>query len=157
MTAAPPCCRTPARLRGFSLLEILVTLTLACALALLVLPGLAPGASGVELSADARVLASRLRAAREIALATRQNTAVTLDLVTPGLRGPAADTSYRLRAVEAILVRTAKGMASSGQVVIAFMPDGTSTGGDITLLHGSQRRLVRVAWLTGQVSIGGAP
>jgi general secretion pathway protein H len=44
--------------------------------------------------------------------------------------------------------------AGSGQ--IRFFPDGSSTGGRITVMMQEQRAEVVVDWLTGQVDIGDA-
>ena len=36
---------------------------------------------------------------------------------------------------------------------IRFFPDGSSTGGRVTLSHGSRQYFVDVDWLTGRVSV----
>jgi general secretion pathway protein H len=49
---------------------------------------------------------------------------------------------------------TARSQVDSNSIgKIRFFPDGTSTGGRITLTQGERKYLVDINWLTGQVAI----
>ncbi len=141
---------------GFTLVELLVTLAVLAMVAMLSLPYVSGGRSALGLASDTRVLASRFRAAREIALAKRSSIVVTLDLVRPAVHGPADWSSYDLTAVEHLSVNTAKGKVTGETAQFTFGPDGGASGGVVVLQDGPRARSVSVDWLTGTVSISEA-
>lgn len=138
---------------GFTLVELLVTLALLGMIAALSFSYISGGSSAAGLNSDARMLASRLRAAREIALAARSDTAVFIDLVRPGVRGPGDWSTYVFTAAERVIITTAKGQETGESAQIRFGPDGSSSGGIVVLESGTRMRHVSVEWLTGTVSI----
>jgi len=140
---------------GFSLLELLVTLALVGLVVVLSLPGLSHGRGGAGLSSDARLLAARLRAAREMALVTRSTTHVNIDITNRGIGGIGVRAEDRFTSANRVTVTTARGKADRGTADIIFAPDGSSSGGEVTLESGSLERRVRVEWLTGAVVISG--
>jgi general secretion pathway protein H len=144
------------RPNGFTLLELLVTLALLGMIATLSLPYVSGGRSAAGLLSDTRELASRLRAAREIALATRSSTVVTIHLVKPRVDGPGEVSPYIFTAAERVSVSTAKGQETGESARITFMPDGGSSGGVVMMQDGARTRVVRVEWLTGTVSVSEA-
>ena len=141
---------------GFTLLELLVTMALLGIIVAISLPHVMTGGGALQLASDARVLAGRIRAARERALSSREMTRVTINLLSPAVAGPGAERAVSLTATERVIVRTPKGLVEDASAVILFRPDGSSSGGSITLEgHGRTRRL-QVDWLTGAVSADGA-
>lgn len=150
-------CKPPGRGRdpGFTLVELLVCLALLALLAMVSLPRFAGGAQQARLSADGRVVASLLRAARETALARRENVQVVIALDARRVSVEATRSAFRLSAVERLAVESDRGRAVEGEAVIAFQPDGGSSGGRIILEAGAARRVLRVDWLTGAVTLEG--
>jgi general secretion pathway protein H len=138
---------------GFTLVELLVTLALLGMIAALSFSYISGGSNAAGLNSDARMLASRFRAAREMALAARSDTAVIIDLVRPGVRGPGDWSAYTFTAAERVTVTTAKGRTTGESAQISFGPDGSSSGGMVVLESGIRMRHVSVEWLTGTVSI----
>jgi general secretion pathway protein H len=143
----------PGSRYGFTLIELLVVLAIL-ALALTLIAGYRPPWSrGLSLRGTAAELAAGLRLARsEAILSNRQ---VLFDLDTVGHRyrvGTAAPHS--LPADLSLELLTVAGEARKpGEGDIRFNPDGSSTGGRISLIEGKQTVAVGVDWLTGRVSI----
>lgn len=145
-------CRRPQR--GFSLLELLLVLVIAAAGYAIVVRMTAGGVSGAELKSAARAVAAGLRDARGTAIATQEPVALNLDLerrtfeVTGGRRARSLPERLELK-----LYTAQSEIVDSRRGAIRFYPDGTSTGGRITVASGERRFLVDVDWLTGRVSI----
>ena len=138
---------------GFTLLELLVVMTIV-ALIYAVLPAGLFGGSGVELRVTARQVADDLRRARGQAIASNQDTSFLLDVENRrfGIAGrgelePLPDS------VEAKILTAAEEQVLQGQGLIRFFPDGSSTGGSVTLSGAGRSYEVSVRWLTGEVRL----
>ena len=138
---------------GFTLLELLVVMTIV-ALIYAVLPSGLFGGSGVELRVTARQVADDLRRARGQAIASNQDTAFLLDVENRrfGIAGrgelePLPDS------IEAKILTAAEEQVVEGQGLIRFFPDGSSTGGSVTLSGAGRSYEVSVRWLTGEVRL----
>lgn len=143
------------RQRGFTLVELIVVLVIG-AMAYAVILGVPfRGPSTQDLKAAARTLASGLRQAQSMAMATRRDATLTLDLDArefevsgaQGVRNLPKDLELQLYTAQSEALSERKG-------AIRFYPDGSSTGGRITVASGERKFLVDVDWLTGRVSIG---
>lgn len=140
--------------RGFTLLELLVVLTIAVLLLTLVPPLFQGAGSTSELKAAARQLAAGLRSARNDAVMRQREASLMLDLErhrfgvtgTPRQINLPQDIGVELFTAQSELVNE----AAAG---IRFFPDGSSTGGRITLTTGERAFAIDVDWLTGKVSI----
>jgi len=138
----------------FTLLEVMMVLVLAAVIYALMLAVPMRGSSLADLKASARVLASGLRQAQTMAMATRQDAVLTIDLdarefVLPGEKEPRKlpdGIDLKLYTAQSEVTNDKKG-------AIRFYPDGSSTGGRITVASGERQFLVDVDWLTGRVSI----
>ncbi|HZZ94530.1 MAG TPA: GspH/FimT family pseudopilin [Usitatibacter sp.] len=142
------------RQAGFTLLEVLVVLVIAAMAyaAVLGVPG--RGISSAELKSSARTLASGLRTAQSTAMATRRDALLTLDLDTHEFEVPGAMPPRRLpEHVDLKLFTAQSEVTSEKRGSIRFYPDGSSTGGRITVSSGERKYLVDVDWLTGRVTI----
>jgi general secretion pathway protein H len=143
------------RERGFTLLELMVVLVIGAIAYALVLGVPFRGPSTADLKAAARTLASGLRQAQTPAMATRRDATLTLDLDarefqvsgSEGTRALPNQLELKLYTAQTEAVNERKGS-------IRFYPDGSSTGGRITVASGERQYLVDVDWLTGRVSIG---
>ena len=132
--------------RGFTLLEIIVVLAIAA------VP--ARGASIADLKASARVLASGLRQAQSMAMATKRDALLTIDLDAREFQMPGEKESRKLPDNIDLKLYTAQSeVVSDKRGSIRFYPDGSSTGGRITVASGERKYLVDVEWLTGRVTI----
>ncbi|HYC34794.1 MAG TPA: GspH/FimT family pseudopilin [Usitatibacter sp.] len=143
---------TPAA--GFTLLEIMVVLVIGAAMYALVLGVPFRGASIADLKASARQLASGLRQAQTLAMVTRRDALLTVD-VQERQYFLAGDTEPKSlpRDIEVKLFTAQSEIVNDNRGAIRFYPDGSSTGGRITVKSGERQYLVDVDWLTGRVSI----
>jgi general secretion pathway protein H len=143
-----------ARARGVTLLELLVVLAIMALATTLVMPMLGPGVSTTDLRASARQLASGMRLARSEAMASRQDTFVTIDLEGRRFRVGADPRSHPLpKDIEIKLFTAQKDLVDDKVGAIRFYADGGSNGGRVTLAAGERKFEVDVDWLTGRVAI----
>lgn len=139
---------------GFTLLEVIVVLAMGAIIYAVILSAPFGKASAGELKAAARSIASGLRTAQSTAMATRRDALLTVDMqtreyITTGER----DTRKIPSNVDVNLVTAQEEVLSEHRGSIRFYPDGSSTGGRITVSSGERKYLVDVDWLTGRVAI----
>lgn len=151
---APGRPRCPKGEAGFTILEVLAVLVIAAIAYVLVLGVPMRGASVYDLKSAARTLASGLRQAQTTAMATRRDTLLTLDMESKEFVVPGVADARRLpQELDFKLFTAQTEVTSETRGSIRFYPDGSSTGGRITVSSGERRYLVDVDWLTGRVSI----
>jgi general secretion pathway protein H len=142
------------RERGFTLLEMLVVLVIAAAAYAVLLAAPLGKASAADLKAAARTLASGLRQAQTTAMATRKDAVLTIDVESREFVTTVSTTPQKLPDnLELKLFAAQSEVSSERRGSIRFYPDGSSTGGRITVASGERKYLVDVDWLTGRVSI----
>lgn len=143
------------RARGFTLLELMAVLVIGALAYTLVLGVPFRGPSTSDLKAAARTLASGLRLAQTTAMSTRRDATLVLDLESGQFEVSGVPGSRELpRNIELKLFTDQKEAISEKKGAIRFYPDGSSTGGRITVASGERKYLVDVDWITGRVSIG---
>ncbi len=139
---------------GFTLIELLVVL-----LIMGVLITLAPAAfhrivPGLEMKAAAREVAGVLRLARGQAIRDNRETAVLIDTEQKIYRlGQGARGHELSAALQVSLVTAASEQLDDARGRIRFFPDGTSTGGRVTISRDDRKFDITVDWLTGLVAI----
>ena len=148
------------RPHGFTLIELLVVLAILAGVAGLIVVQFEGALSGMETRAAARDVASALRAARGRAIATQQETGVAVDVERRqyrlvGFSGEGVHTFSRAIDVDLLTDRTS--LLSETEGLIRFFPDGSSTGGHVTLTSDAGQYTIEVAWLTGRVHLRPGP
>jgi general secretion pathway protein H len=142
------------RSRGFTLLEILIVLALAAGAYALIAATIGRGGSSADLKAGARTVAAGLRQAQSTAMATRRDALMTVDIEAREFRLTGEERTFRLPEKLDLQVYTAQGdVESEKRASIRFYPDGSSTGGRVTVASGERKYFVDVEWLTGRVKI----
>jgi len=156
VTGPPPARgRLRGREGGFTLIEVVLVLVIGAIAYTLILTLPARGASSADLKAAARTLASGLRQAQTMAMATRRDSALTVDVESREFTVSGVPEIRQLPKTLEIKLFTAQAeVTSERRGAIRFYPDGSSTGGRITVATGERKYLVDVDWLTGRVSIG---
>lgn len=141
---------------GFTLIELLVTLAILSLALVLIVGYKPPWSRGVGLQATAGELAAGLRLARSEAISGNRPVVFDLDVIGHRYR-VGTGAPRRLPAGLSIELRTISGEARNAREGdIRFNPDGSSTGGRISLIDGQRRVAVGVDWLTGRVSVADA-
>ena len=146
------------RQRGFSLLEVIVVITII-GLAYVLLPKMVfSGVSGAELRANARAVATGLRIARDVAINTKREAVLSLDMENRQFKLPNNAKLHKLHELLDVKLYTAQADLISEKVgTIRFFPDGSSNGGRVTVGTGERGFEIDVDWLTGHVTINDKP
>lgn len=148
-------CAGPAeavRSAGFTLLEMLLALAIAAALTAVAVPNITPLLNRAQLTAASRDIASGLRYARGQALLGAREATFELDVNHKAYRVSGRQKVFSLPDSVRISLYTAeKEAGEEGIGSIRFFPDGSSTGGRVTLEAAGRKRLVDINWLTGEI------
>ena len=142
------------REKGFTLLEVIVVLAIGAVIYAVVLGAPLGKASAADLKAAARSLAAGLRAAQSVAMATRRDALLTVDMESREYIATGEQSVHSIpKSIDLKLYTAQTEVTSQQRGSIRFYPDGSSTGGRITVSSGERKYLVDVDWLTGRVAI----
>lgn len=145
--------RKRPRTSGFSLIEILIVMTLVVTMTALLAPILLPS-PGRLLTASAGDVAITMRETRRHARAENQRKRFIVD--TEERRFGIADASQWKTFPEDMTIQltTAESLVTDDRRgAIDFFPDGTSTGGRLVLGLAQQSVQIDVEWLTGRIRV----
>ena len=132
-------------------MELLVVLAVLGLVMALAVPSLGRSLPGFALRSDVRTVASALKEARAAAIGQNRETTLILDVEQRTLRlGERA--IVKLHPNIGISIEGANPEAPEVGA-ISFFPDGTSTGGRVTLALGERKQHVVVDWLTGTIAV----
>lgn len=145
---------TACRCRGFTLVELLVVMAIMVMAYAMTAPMIAAGLSAVNIKAAARQVASGLRQARSEAVVRNKEVALTLDVEQRQFSSSEEKRIHRIAQEIDISLFTAQAeLVDAKRGAIRFFPDGSSTGGRVTLTRGERKYRVDVDWMTGRVKI----
>ncbi len=141
---------------GFTLIEMIVVLVILGLLVSLVVARGPQRSATLDLRAASEKLAMDLRVARASAIARDRETTFVLDVVKHFYRidtGPIQPLPPQI----GLSMLTVSGATLANELAaLRFAPDGSSTGGRITLTLGARHTDILVDWLTGRVKIADA-
>jgi general secretion pathway protein H len=138
---------------GFTLIELLVVLAILSLVVALGTPYFWRALPGLELKTGAESVATALREARALAIGRNAEVELVVNLDERSVR-VADEPPLRLAPDIGIGLLTARQEVIAARIGgIRFYPDGTSTGGGITLALGDRVYRVVVDWLTGRVVV----
>lgn len=134
--------------RGFSLLELIVVLSILALAAGLAAPSISRSTDALKLRAEIASFSAVLRHAREQAITTRQAHRVVVEPAAHQVRVYAGEEVRRTRAIPARWSVDAPGDAS---LAVRFEPHGTSTGGHYRIVADNIVWRVTIDAFTGRV------
>lgn len=143
--------------RGVTLIEILTVIAIVSLVVATTGPSFVRAVTNARFNAAAREVLNALRTARYEARQGRQETIVTFD------------TSRRVYVIDGhahalelapdarlSLITADSELVDAGTAAIRFFPDGSSTGGEVSLASENRSVSIAVDWLTGQVALASA-
>lgn len=140
--------------RGFTLLELLVVLAVIGLVMVAVPMMIAGGRPGPETRAAALEIASALRQTRGESIARFRPVTFLVDVDEKRYRIGANGAEKVLPEQMALALYTARSeLAGDSAGGIRFFPDGSATGGRVTVTNGDHKYTVAVDWLTGVVTM----
>lgn len=141
------------RAAGMTLIELTVALTIAALLAATAVPAVGRALDRARASGGARELVLALKNARQQARTTGDEVLFTLDVATGIYRvaqGRDRALSIAQDATLSLLTAESERLGETTGA-IRFLPDGSSSGGTITLTQESRALRIEIDWLTGHV------
>lgn len=137
---------------GFTILEMLVVIMILALMTTIAGVNL-QGKERNNLESVARILMTDLRYVRSRALVGSVDTEITFDVVAKNYFFYDAKISRKLPQTMSISLTVDKKNLDGNRAKIIFYPDGSSSGGKISLTKDNRELEVSTAWLNGYVSV----
>ena len=144
---------TVLRTRGFTLLEMLAVILLIGIAAAAVAFSVNQGLASARINAASAELAGALRATRAQAIVRGQAQNFDVDTRADTYRGVKPHDVRLPKGLRVSITSAKEDQPNDHTGRIRFFPDGSSTGGRITLQSGRRQWHVNVSWLTGDVRV----
>ncbi len=138
--------------RGFTLLELLVTMTVAGLMMAVVAPRLLDTVAHARLKASAVRMSVALRETR--AAARKSDEPAILSVDPTGKDYVSVGRTYPLPFGQTVKLQSFQEKQDGSAPIVRFLPDGSSSGGTLVFSNGDDRIQVAVDWLTGRISVG---
>ena len=135
--------------RGFTLLELIVTLVVIAVAAGLVAPAIGRSTESLRVRAEVAGFSATFRHAREQAITTRQTFTVQVNMTNRLLTVTTGEDEVRW--TRALSQRVELRADTPGSLAVRFEPQGTSSGGEFHLMSGKIVYRVTVDAVTGRV------
>jgi prepilin-type N-terminal cleavage/methylation domain-containing protein len=137
--------------RGFTLLELVVTLSVLALAVGLAIPTIARSTEAIRARADVAGFSALLRHARERAIVSHQPHAVVVDPAARRVSLVAGGPDGEVRETRTLPERLTVEAEPPPALVVRFEPQGGGSGGDFRLSSGTVVYRVTVDALTGRV------
>ena len=137
--------------RGFTLLELIVTLFVILLTIGLAVPVIGRSSDAIRARADIAGFSAVLRHARERAITSRRSHSVVIDPVTRRMTVVAGGTEGDVKETRTLPARMTVQATPPPAMTVRFEPEGTSSGADYRVTAGDVIYRVTVDPLTGRV------
>jgi general secretion pathway protein H len=144
---------TIARARGFTLLEMLAVILLIGIAAAAVSISVTQGLASARVRAASSEMAGALRATRAQAIVRGQEQNFDVDTRANSYLNVKQQDVRLPKGLKVSITSAKDDQPNDHTGRIRFFPDGSSTGGRITLQSGKRQWHVNVSWLTGEVRV----
>ena len=134
---------------GFPILELLVVIAIMAMALSLAQPLIGKTADRLRLESAQSALLNALKTTRAAAIVQGTEASLLIDLNARTFRSPAVSTAILPAKVELAAKVAGLDATDRSHVEIRFYPDGSSTGGDLTLKLEDRIARLCVHWLTG--------
>ena len=137
--------------RGFSLVEVMAVLVLVGLVMGLVGNSIYRSMDSVKVRRASKDVAASLRYTRGQAIVDREERYLEVNVEERSYRAPDKDVVILPEGVDVTLKTATSDILDNSTGRIRFFPDGSSTGGLMTLTAGTREWVIKVAWLTGEI------
>lgn len=145
---------SPAGESGFTLLELIVVMTIIGLLAFALQTFRVGDNEVLELDQATRAMTDGLRQVQNAAIFRNQEEVFGIDVERRSFRSGSDPKPKQLaRGIDVDLTSAREEQLGDTIGRIRFFADGSSTGGRIMLALGSRRNVIDVDWLTGLISV----
>lgn len=142
-----------ARVRGFSLLEVLLVVGLIAVTGVLAAAAMSGGFDRIALQSTSKTIAAQLRYTRAHAIATGEPQRFVLNPQARNWQAPSGRHGTIPESLEVEFTGARELQPGADEGVIVFFADGAATGGRVRVLLRDAAWQVDVAWLTGEVRL----
>jgi len=139
--------------RGFTLIEIIAVMVLLTIIATVVAMSFSKSMSSAKIEAASRDLVAALRYTRGQAIVKGEQKTLDVDLEDMSYQAPGKAAVKFPDKIEVKLLTAQNELIHEKAGRIRFYPDGSSTGGHISIIAGAREWRVNVGWLTGEVDL----
>lgn len=141
---------------GFTLVELLVVLVISVTVIGITTVAYNKLSSSAYLKSTARHVAASLRYARSYAIAKGVDARMQINLENRTYSYSGDNRSFKFKPEINLEVFSGNFLnQNTGTAEIRFAPDGSSSGGRVTLSSQTRSYIIRVDWLTGRVVVDG--
>lgn len=141
------------RIKGFSLIELLVVIIIAVSIATLGAPRLTGTLELLQLKRLTQKMITSLHSTRTLAISKGKEAVWQLDLKQHYFRyGQQAKKISYPEDIDISLTTASREQLSESRGNIRFFPDGSATGGEVIISQNNRQYSIKIDWLTGRIS-----